>query len=65
MSFIHLFHIYECQECVTTFGVEQALEDQSNITCPECNGEDLRDVGQGEMKIMQEKDPCSQHESGV
>lgn len=48
----HLFHVYECQDCVLTFAIEQALEDQSEVSCPLCKcDEALRDVASGEMKI--------------
>lgn len=44
-------HIYECQDCVLTFAVEQAFEDQSEICCPNCQGENIRDVASGELAI--------------
>lgn len=47
-----LFHVYECEECVVTFAVEQALEDQSHINCPVCRQDDyIRDISSGEMLI--------------
>jgi len=49
--FFHEFHVYECQDCVLTFAVEQAFEDQSCVKCPVCFGEDICDVASGEMKI--------------
>ncbi|MCM3763480.1 hypothetical protein [Neobacillus niacini] len=47
-----LYHVYECQDCVLSFAVEQAFEDQSEICCPNCGDEDIRDVGSGEMTII-------------
>ncbi|WP_066316847.1 hypothetical protein [Bacillus sp. FJAT-29814] len=47
-----LYHVYECQDCVLSFAVEQAFEDQSEICCPNCGNEDIRDVGPGEMTII-------------
>lgn len=44
-------HVYECQDCVMTFTVEMAFEDQSGITCPSCWEENLRDVGASEIEI--------------
>ncbi|MDF2859622.1 MAG: hypothetical protein K0Q87_5473 [Neobacillus sp.] len=47
-----LVHIYECQQCVITFAVEQAFEDQSVISCPSCCEEEwLEDVGEGVLTI--------------
>jgi hypothetical protein len=47
-----LFHIYECEDCVVTFAVEQDFEDQSVVCCPICHVyENIRDVASGEMKI--------------
>jgi putative FmdB family regulatory protein len=47
-----LFHVYECNDCVVSFAVEQAFEEQDLVKCPIC-GEDesLRDVAAGEMII--------------
>jgi hypothetical protein len=44
-----LFHIYECEDCILTFAVEQAaLEGQLfSICCPVCQDENIRDVGSG------------------
>lgn len=45
-----LFHVYECEDCIVTFAVEQDYEDQSDVCCPICwNGEKIRDVSSGEM----------------
>lgn len=44
-------HVYECQDCVLTFSVEQALEDQSDISCPLCHGANIEDVAAGELVI--------------
>lgn len=50
-----LFHVYECQDCVVTFAVEQAYEDHSVICCPICKTDNaIEDVFSGEIK-----DPCS------
>lgn len=44
------YHIYNCVLCSLTFAVDQAYEDQTAITCPDCNLEaGLVDVGYGEM----------------
>jgi hypothetical protein len=47
-----LFHIYECEDCVLTFAVEQAaLEGQLfSIYCPVCQDENIRDIASGEIK---------------
>ena len=51
-DFKQLFHIYECEDCVVTFAVEQAFEDQSEISCPVCQQDEIiRDVTAGEMII--------------
>jgi Zn finger protein HypA/HybF involved in hydrogenase expression len=46
-----LFHIYECEDCVLTFAVEQAaFEGQLfSICCPACQDENIRDVAAGEI----------------
>ena len=49
-----LVHIYECQDCVLTFAVEQALEDQSSIVCPLCTGENIADIASGELVVKGE-----------
>lgn len=50
----HYFHMYECGDCVLTFAVEMAFEDQSVVTCPVCKAnEHLRDVSSGVMKMKQ------------
>jgi predicted nucleic acid-binding Zn ribbon protein len=41
---------YECQECVIHFMVEQAYEHHSEITCPVCHGNDIEDLGEGEVR---------------
>jgi hypothetical protein len=49
-----LFHIFECEDCVLTFAVEQAaLEGKLfSICCPICQSEeDIRDVTSGEMNL--------------
>jgi hypothetical protein len=47
-----LFHIYECEECVVTFAVEQDFEDQSVVCCPICHIDDfIQDVASGEINI--------------
>ena len=47
---VHDFHVYECEDCVLTFAVEQAFEDQCEVCCPVCwNGDAIRDVASGEM----------------
>lgn len=51
-----MVHIYECEECVVTFAVEQKLEDQSEICCPVCQlGESIRDVASGEITLREEE----------
>ena len=48
----HLFHVYDCQDCILTFAVEQTFEDLAEIGCPLCGNEDyLRDVASGDMEI--------------
>lgn len=45
-----LFHVYECEDCVLTFAVEQECDDQSDVCCPICwNGESISDISSGEM----------------
>lgn len=47
-----MVHVYECEECILTFAVEQEFEDQSGITCPNCQSEEsVRDVGKGVMTV--------------
>lgn len=46
-----LFHVYECQDCVVTFAVEQVCDDQSDVCCPICSSDNVRDVDSGEMII--------------
>jgi Zn finger protein HypA/HybF involved in hydrogenase expression len=48
-----LFHIYECEDCIINFAVEQAaFEDQLfSICCPVCQDENIHDVASGEMKL--------------
>ncbi|MBU8908546.1 hypothetical protein [Desertibacillus haloalkaliphilus] len=47
-----LVHVYECDECPLVFSVEQTLEDQSFIKCPECGSSDgLRDLGEGKVEM--------------
>lgn len=49
---VQLVHVYECEECVVTFAVEQAFEDQSAVNCPVCCNDDaIRDVAAGEIVI--------------
>lgn len=39
-------YLYECQDCVLTFGVETAYEDHSDVVCPVCQSdENVRDAG--------------------
>lgn len=52
-------HVYECEECVLLFAVEQAFEDQSNICCPNCGEENITDVAAGEIAVKNEKDTCA------
>lgn len=48
----HLFHVYECEECVLIFAVEQECEDQSDVCCPICwQDNHLKDVASGVMKF--------------
>jgi Zn finger protein HypA/HybF involved in hydrogenase expression len=48
-----LFHIYECEDCVLTFAVEQAaLKGQLfSICCPICQDENIRDVSSEELTL--------------
>lgn len=41
---LDLYHFYECEDCCVSFAVEQALEDQSEIRCPNCLSDCIRDV---------------------
>jgi predicted nucleic acid-binding Zn ribbon protein len=43
-------HRYECPNCVIHFMVEQAFEEQYEITCPVCHDEDIEDLGPGEVR---------------
>lgn len=44
----HLFHVYECEDCIVTFAVEQAYEDHSDVRCPICKTDNnISDVGSG------------------
>lgn len=60
MNKAHLFHVYECQDCVVTFAVEQDYEDQSSVCCPICQCDDLRDVASGEMQIKNPPAPTGE-----
>jgi hypothetical protein len=43
-----LFHIYECEDCILTFAVEQT-DGLISICCPVCQDENIRDVADGEI----------------
>jgi predicted nucleic acid-binding Zn ribbon protein len=46
------YHIYECEDCIVSFAVEQAFEDQSAVNCPIClTDEHIRDVTSGQMLL--------------
>jgi predicted nucleic acid-binding Zn ribbon protein len=46
------YHIYECEDCIVSFAVEMAFEEQSAVKCPVCQqDEGILDVGSGEMTI--------------
>ena len=56
MPVIH-YHIYECEDCIVNFAVEQTYEDQSDIKCPVCASDEyLSDVGAGSMAVIPEKE---------
>jgi Zn finger protein HypA/HybF involved in hydrogenase expression len=48
-----LFHIYECEDCMVTFAVEQAAFEGElfSINCPVCQEENIRDVASGELNL--------------
>ncbi|MED1851862.1 hypothetical protein P4V33_09390 [Brevibacillus borstelensis] len=50
-----LHHVYECQDCLLSFGIEATVEDHSGIVCPEdrCRSENLRHVGLFELTLIQ------------
>jgi predicted nucleic acid-binding Zn ribbon protein len=48
----HLFHIYECEDCVVSFAVEVAFEEQDLVKCPICSEENLRDIATGELILQ-------------
>jgi predicted nucleic acid-binding Zn ribbon protein len=44
------WHIYDCEDCIVSFAVEAAFEDQDAVNCPVCGkDESLIEVGYGEM----------------
>lgn len=46
-------HVYECEDCIVTFSVEQAFEDQSVVKCPVCLTDDhLRDIASGTLHML-------------
>lgn len=46
------YHIYECEDCVVNFAVEQTYHDHSAVQCPICGTDDLvKDVGSGSMEV--------------
>lgn len=64
MKYLHHFHVYECEDCIVTFAVEMAFEDQSIVACPVCkSNEYLRDITSGAMLIKKSKDSCLEQES--
>ncbi len=44
-------HIYLCNPCIISFSVTQNLEDHSEICCPNCQSEEVEDIGSGEMVV--------------
>lgn len=48
-------HLYTCEGCFTTFGVEDHEEqDQSQLVCPNCQTDDfLEDAGYGFFTMTQ------------
>jgi len=44
-------HVFECEPCILTFTVEMAFEDQAFIKCPNCAGENIKEVGSSEIVI--------------
>ena len=36
------FYEYRCENCCHQFEVKQSFEDNSNVTCPRCQGEARR-----------------------
>lgn len=54
---VQSFHVYECEQCVVTFAVEQAYEDQSEVKCPICSEDEwIRDVTSSEMLVGGDED---------
>ena len=47
-----LYHIYECEDCIVSFAVEIAFEEQDLVKCPICSEENLRDVATGKMILQ-------------
>lgn len=47
-----LFHIYECEDCIVSFAVEIAFQEQDLIKCPICSEENLRDVATGKLVLQ-------------
>lgn len=44
-------HIYKCDSCDLTFGVDQSFEPQSDIVCPFCRTDtSMVGLGNGEMR---------------
>lgn len=47
-----LVHVYECEECIVTFSVDQECEEQSDVKCPLClTDQHVKDVGGGMMVV--------------
>jgi predicted nucleic acid-binding Zn ribbon protein len=47
-----LYQIYECEDCVVSFAVEIAFEEQDLVKCPICSEENLRDVATGRLILQ-------------
>jgi hypothetical protein len=45
-----LFNIYECEDCILTFAVEQT-DGLINICCPVCQDENISDIADGEIVL--------------
>ena len=50
MVMIH-YYIYECEDCIVNFAVEQTYHDHSAVQCPICLTDDfVKEVGSGSME---------------
>jgi hypothetical protein len=50
-AYIQSFHVYKCPDCILVFAVEEDYENQSDICCPVCWTENIKDLCSGGMKL--------------